>query len=261
MLSLLFEDGQLDTLALRQRNHRLVTGTNRENVREASGKVLASGIGQVNDFEGALVLFTSVDDTDTTSVSTTGDHAQSTGVKLDKVGDFVGGDVNHDGVTFLDQRIRVSDGSRVVQLHARNALVAQLLLDHLAQLVLRFNTGDSVHDKSTFLVVHQSEVFVRLFNFDDVHDTARVALLHAHLAVNLDQALLEDRRDFLVVQRVLQTVSQDQAQREAFARLVRTCSRVEGKKNEIIRVSLCSVIKASRKKNLHERRETRKEKS
>jgi hypothetical protein len=70
--------------------------------------------------------------------------------------------------------------------------------------------------------------------------------------------LLEDRRDFLVVQRVLQTVSQDQAQREAFARLVRTCSRVEGKKNEIIRVSLCSVIKASRKKNLHERRETRK---
>jgi hypothetical protein len=34
--------------------------------------------------------------------------------------------------------------------------------------------------------------------------------------------LLKNRRDFLVVQRVLQTVSQDQAQREAFARLVRT---------------------------------------
>jgi len=33
---------------------------------------------------------------------------------------------------------------------------------------------------------------------------------------------------------------------------------VEGKKDEIIRVSLCSVVKASRKKNLHERRETRK---
>ena len=222
MLSLLFEDGQLDTLALRQRNHRLVTGTNGENVRESGGKVLASGIGQVDDFKGALVLFASVDDTDTTGVSTTGNHAQSTGVKLDKVGDFVGSDVNHDGVTFLDHRIRVSDCSRVVQLHARNALVAQLLLDHLAQLVLRFNTGDSVHDKSTFLVVHQTEVFVRLFNFDNVHDTARVALLHSNFTVNLDQALLKNRRDFLVVQRVLQTVSQDQAQREAFARLVRT---------------------------------------
>ena len=222
MLSLLFEDGQLDTLALRQRNHRLVAGTNGENVRESGGKVLASGIGQVDDFKGALVLFASVDDTDTTGVSTTGNHAQSTGVKLDKVGDFVGSDVNHDGVTFLDHRIRVSDGSRVVQLHARNALVAQLLLDHLAQLVLRFNTGDSVHDKSTFLVVHQTEVFVRLFNFDNVHDTARIALLHSNFTVNLDQALLKNRRDFLVVQRVLQTVSQDQAQREAFARLVRT---------------------------------------
>ena len=222
MLSLLFEDGQLDTLALRQRNHRLVTGTNSENVRESGGKVLASGIGQVDDFKGALVLFASVDDTDTTGVSTTGNHAQSTGVKLDKVGDFVGSDVDHDGVTLLDHRIRVSDGSRVVQLHARNALVAQLLLDHLAQLVLRFNTGDSVHDKSTFLVVHQTEVFVRLFNFDNVHDTARVALLHSNFTVNLDQALLKNRRDFLVVQRVLQTVSQDQAQREAFARLVRT---------------------------------------
>ena len=222
MLSLLFEDGQLDTLALRQRNHRLVAGTNGENVRESGGKVLASGIGQVDDFKGALVLFASVDDTDTTGISTTGNHAQSTGVKLDKVGDFVGSDVNHDGVTFLDHRIRVSDGSRVVQLHARNALVAQLLLDHLAQLVLRFNTGDSVHDKSTFLVVHQTEVFVRLFNFDNVHDTARIALLHSNFTVNLDQALLKNRRDFLVVQRVLQTVSQDQAQREAFARLVRT---------------------------------------
>ena len=222
MLSLLFEDGQLDTLALRQRNHRLVAGTNGENVRESGGKVLASGIGQVDDFKGALVLFASVDDTDTTGVSTTGNHAQSTGVKLDKVGDFVGSDVNHDGVTFLDHRIRVSDGSRVVQLHARNALVAQLLLDHLAQLVLRFNTGDSVHDKSTFLVVHQTEVFVRLFNIDNVHDTARIALLHSNFTVNLDQALLKNRRDFLVVQRVLQTVSQDQAQREAFARLVRT---------------------------------------
>jgi len=222
LLSLLFEDGQLDTLALRQRNHRLVAGTNGENVRESGGKVLASGIGQVDDFKGALVLFASVDDTDTTGVSTTGNHAQSTGVKLDKVGDFVGSDVNHDGVTFLDHRIRVSDGSRVVQLHARNALVAQLLLDHLAQLVLRFNTGDSVHDKSTFLVVHQTEVFVRLFNFDNVHDTARIALLHSNFTVNLDQALLKNRRDFLVVQRVLQTVSQDQAQREAFARLVRT---------------------------------------
>ena len=222
MLSLLFEDGQLDTLALRQRNHRLVAGTNGENVRESGGKVLAGGISQVDDFKGALVLFASVDDTDTTGVSTTGNHAQSTGVKLDKVGDFVGSDVNHDGVTFLDHRIRVSDGSRVVQLHARNALVAQLLLDHLAQLVLRFNTGNSVHDKSTFLVVHQTEVFVRLFNIDNVHDTARIALLHSNFTVNLDQALLKNRRDFLVVQRVLQTVSQDQAQREAFARLVRT---------------------------------------
>ena len=222
MLSLLFEDGQLDTLALRQRNHRLVAGTNGENVRESGGKVLAGRISQVDDFKGALVLFASVDDTDTTGVSTTGNHAQSTGVKLDKVGDFVGSDVNHDGVTFLDHRIRVSDGSRVVQLHARNALVAQLLLDHLAQLVLRFNTGNSVHDKSTFLVVHQTEVFVRLFNIDNVHDTARIALLHSNFTVNLDQALLKNRRDFLVVQRVLQTVSQDQAQREAFARLVRT---------------------------------------
>ena len=184
--------------------------------------MLAGGIRQVNDFKRTLVLFASVNDTDTTGVSTTSHHAQSTGVKLNKVGDFVRGDVNHDGVTFLDQRIRVSDGSRVVQLHARNALVAQLLLNHLAQLVLRFNASDSVHDKPTFLVVHQSEVFVRLFDFDDVHDTARVTLLHANFAVNLDQTLLKNRRDFLVVQRVLQTVSQDQAQREAFARLVWT---------------------------------------
>ena len=211
LLSLLFEDGQLDTLALRQRNHRLVAGTNGENVRESGGKVWpAASVKWTTSKEPCAFRLLTIPTRPAFLPPVTMHKAPASNLTKSVILLEAMSTMTESPSLIIGS---VSDGSRVVQLHARNALVAQLLLDHLAQLVLRFNTGDSVHDKSTFLVVHQTEVFVRLFNIDNVHDTARIALLHWNFTVNLDQALLKNRRDFLVVQRVLQTVSQDQAQR------------------------------------------------
>ena len=83
---------------------------------------------------------------------------------------LVGGDVHHDGVTLLDERIRVTNGATVVQTDARHALVPELFALHLAQLVLRLDGFDAVHDEATLVVVNQTEVFIALL---DGHDVCR----------------------------------------------------------------------------------------
>mmetsp|Transcript_8106 Transcript_8106/g.32395 ORF Transcript_8106/g.32395 Transcript_8106/m.32395 type:complete len:284 (+) Transcript_8106:117-968(+) len=224
----LVDDGELDTLTLGQRNHRLAPGADREHVRRARRKLLTRGILQVHDFKASDVLFAALNHPDATGVAAARDHAQRTDVKLDEIGNLVRRDVNHDGVTLLDERIGVSNRASVVQADARHALIPELFALHLAQLVLRLDGFDAVHDESSLVIVNQSEVFIALFDAHDVHDPARVALIHANLPVHLHHALHENRRHFLVRQRVLQAVAKDEAQRQALARLVRTGRRFRG---------------------------------
>lgn len=270
----LVDDGELDTLTLGQRNHRLAPGADREHVRRARRKLLTRGILQVHDFKASDVLFAALNHPDATGVAAARDHAQRTDVKLDEIGNLVRRDVNHDGVTLLDERIGVSNRASVVQADARHALIPELFALHLAQLVLRLDGFDAVHDESSLVIVNQSEVFIALFDAHDVcqsqsrrpssvvrrlarraspkprveiaeirasfasrrldprtHDPARVALIHANLPVHLHHALHENRRHFLVRQRVLQAVAKDEAQRQALARLVRTCARSRRRTN------------------------------
>ena len=166
----LLDDGELDALTLGQGDHRLVTGTDDEDVGGASGKLLTGGVLQVHDFERTDVLFAALNDADATGVATAGDHAQGADIETDEIGNLVGGDVHHDGVTLLDERIRVTNGATVVQTDARHALVPELFALHLAQLVLRLDGFDAVHDEATLVVVNQTEVFIALL---DGHDVCR----------------------------------------------------------------------------------------
>lgn len=54
------------------------------------------------------------DDSNTTQVMTTSDHAEGSGVESDVLGDGAGLDVEDDGVVDLDVGVGVSDGSGVV---------------------------------------------------------------------------------------------------------------------------------------------------
>ena len=57
---------------------------------------------------------TRLDDTNTASVTTTGDHAKVARVELDVLGDGAGLDVKDDGVVDLDVRGWVADGTGVM---------------------------------------------------------------------------------------------------------------------------------------------------
>ena len=58
----------------------------------------------------------------TTCVTTSGDHAQVSGLELDRVHDFVGVDVQPDGVVHLDDWVGVTDGAAVRSVQERNVL-------------------------------------------------------------------------------------------------------------------------------------------
>jgi hypothetical protein len=104
----LLSDGELDTLALGQRDPGLVLA-NDENVALTGSKAVVNSILDVDDVETTVVAFTMSDNTNTTHVATTSDHDDGASVELDEVGDLASGKVNLDSVVDLDQRVRVAD--------------------------------------------------------------------------------------------------------------------------------------------------------
>lgn len=92
----------------------------------------------------------------------------------------------------------------------------------LAQLVLGLLGLDSVDGEATLGVVDETEVLASLLNGDNVHEAGRVGRVSADLAVDLDQALHENRLGLAVVQGILETVADEDDQGQAVAELVRT---------------------------------------
>jgi hypothetical protein len=63
----------------------------------------------VDDVETTVVALTVSDNTNTTHVTTTGSHDDSTGIELDEVNDLASGELDLDGVVDLDGRVGVTD--------------------------------------------------------------------------------------------------------------------------------------------------------
>lgn len=60
-----------------------------------------------------------------------------TGVKLDEVLDFSGGDIYHDGVVDLGEGVRIADGTAVVCGDIGDSLSSNTYFAHTAELVLQ----------------------------------------------------------------------------------------------------------------------------
>lgn len=101
------------------------------------GKKVAKSILDVNNIEGTRVTLTVDDGSDSPQVTTTSDHAQVTGVKLDEVHDLVGLNVQLDGIVHLNQWIGVTDCSSIVGGNERNTLGSNLNASDFAKLVLQ----------------------------------------------------------------------------------------------------------------------------
>ena len=104
----LLGNGELDTLALGQGDPGLL-GADDEDVGLTGGEGVVNGVLDVDDVETTIVSLTVSDDTDTTHVTTTGDHGDGAGVELDEVVDLASGEVDLDGVVDLDGGVGVAN--------------------------------------------------------------------------------------------------------------------------------------------------------
>jgi len=104
----LLGDGELDALALGQRDPWLLRSDDKDVVL-TGGERVVYGILDVDNVEASVVTLTVGDDADTTHVATTRDHGDAAGVELDEVGDLAGGQLDLDGVVDLDGWVWVAD--------------------------------------------------------------------------------------------------------------------------------------------------------
>ena len=92
----------------------------------------------VNNVEGTRMPFSMHNSSNTTCITTTGDHAQVSGLELDRVHDFVGVDVQPDGIVHFDDGVGITDGATVRGVQVRNILGSGLDLSDTAQLIFSF---------------------------------------------------------------------------------------------------------------------------
>lgn len=172
--------------------------------------------------------FDVVQDTNTASVTAAGDGHQVARLELDEVDDLAGLEVDLDGVVDLDERVRVADRAAVAGGDVRDGLLGVLLASDLGELELLLLVVDTVEHEAALGVVHETELVARLGQLNDVHEARREVGVHTDLAVDLDLLLHADHGHLLLGQGVLETVAQDDDERQALAELVRAGRRARG---------------------------------
>lgn len=122
--------------------------------------------------------------------------------------------------------MRIPDSSAVVRHDVRNLVRADGLVDDLAQLEASLLLVDGVGHVLALDVPEHSEVLASSLDRDDVHEAERVLAVSADLAVDLDETflVLADLDHLLVGEGVLQTLSQQNGDRNALSQLVRSGS-------------------------------------
>merc|ERR1711942_398307 len=108
----------------------------------------------------------------TSTVSTSSDHAEVASVEPDGVLDFASGNVHLDTVMNPDSWVGETDGPTIRGVEEGDILWSSLDLTDTAQLVLSLGCGDAVHDEPALHVVDDAEVLSGLLNLDDIHEAS-----------------------------------------------------------------------------------------
>ena len=122
----------------------------------------------------------------------------------------------------LDVWMRISDGSSIVGDNVWDLVLAHGLALHAAKLEGGFFGIDLVSLVPSLDVVENSEVLTGFLNGDNVHNSERESGVSSDFAIDLDQAflVLNDFHGFLSAKSIFQSVSQENAEWDAFSSFV-----------------------------------------
>lgn len=114
------------------------------------------------------------------------------------------------------------DGSAVVSHNEWNLVLANALLDNLAQFEASLLLGDLVGMEPALHVIENSEVFFCLFNSNNIHLSEWISWVSADLTVDLDVSVLvlDDLLGLVSGQSVLQSQLEEHVKRDAFSQFV-----------------------------------------
>jgi len=215
-----FSNGLSDTLVSWERYQRFIAFSKKEDVGQSCGESMASGVFDIDDIEGTWMFFTGLDGTNSTDVLTADDHTDVTGIEFNPVGDFSGSDVDFYGVTDHNVWVGVTDGAAVVGGEEWNVVLSQDDVLYSAEFVRSFFSSDSVNDVASFGIKYQSEVFVGLIESDNIHETGWVFDIGSYFTIDFNHLAHHDFLAFASSKSILQTVSDENGQRQALTEFV-----------------------------------------
>jgi len=226
----LLNKGQLDTLTLGKRNERFLALTDDHDVGQTSGEGVASDITDVSNLVATRVVLDVGKNTNTTNVVTTVGHDGATVLEFNKAINLTSLQVKLDSVVLLNVRVGESDSSTVVGNNEWDLVLANSLSLNLKQLELSFFIVNAVGLETTLNIEEDSEMLTSLLKRDDILETEREFVGSANSVVNLNETLLvfADLDSFLVVEGILQSVSEQHSNWDAFSQFVWSSSGSAG---------------------------------
>lgn len=176
---LLLDDGQLDAISLRKRDHGFSSLTNHEHIGETSGELMSSSISHMDNIEGTEVAITTNNHTHTSSVVSLCDETQITSFELHMTHNLVRSQINLHRIVHLHHRIRITNSASIMSHNERNLLRRQLTLHNFAQLELHIITLNHTHsslllvnaveNETTLHIIQQTEAIARTFQSHNIY--------------------------------------------------------------------------------------------
>jgi hypothetical protein len=186
----LFNEGELNTVALRQGDSWALTITNDEDITDTGGEGVTVRVLDMSNIEGTWMLLDRLQDTNSTNVVSAGEINSGTVDVFNHTGDLFVSQVYLESIADANVWVRESEGSTIVCGHVWNLFLTNVLLDNLAELETSFLGIDSVWDESAFNIKQNSKELVRFFNCNNVHLAEWVSVVSSDLSIDLDEALL-----------------------------------------------------------------------
>jgi len=215
-----FQDGDFDSLSCREGDLRISSLSDNEGVRESGGEGDSRSVLDVDDVEGSRMLFLSFEDTDTTQVSSSGDHDQVSNLELDVLSNFSGGDVDLDGIVWLIERIREADGSSVVGDEVWESLLSLLNVSDFDEFVFCLLWSYSVDLEASLDIIEDTEEFFSFWDRDDIHESERIVDVSSDLSIDFDQSLHNNFSHISSGECIFQSISENDDERDRFSKFV-----------------------------------------
>jgi len=163
---------------------------------------------------------TGLDGSNSPKISSSSDHAKVASVEFDPVLDFAGGEFDFDSVADFAVWVGVSDGSAIVGAEEWDSVFADGDEFYSAEFVASFVFVNFVNNKSSFSIIDQPKVFVGLIDTNNIHESSWVFWVSPNFSVNFDLFGHDNLFDFISVQSIVKSVSDENSQRQAFSDFV-----------------------------------------